>query len=146
MKTPVGMMTLVERQAATQATLAQFRGQAFNWKAGVTCVHLARFHLQRCGHRPPALPGIGSALAAKRALAKRGWASCAAMLDAQPGLTRIAPAMMLMGDLATLPGDDGIDAIVICAGPQKVFGWREDAAGLVVLDIDYSQVSGAWRV
>lgn len=146
MKSLPKFKTLVERQAATQATLHQFRGKVFNWKAGVTCVHLARFHLQQLGHRPPALPGLGSLLAAKRALAKRGWDSCAAMLDAQATLERIPPAMMLMGDLAVLPSDDGLDAIVVCAGPMKVFGWREDAEALVVLDVDFSEMTGAWRV
>lgn len=146
MKTPVGMKSLVERQAATQATLHQFRGKVFSWKAGITCVHMARFHLQQLGHRPPALPGLGSALAAKRALQKRGWASCADMLDAQDQLERIPPAMMLMGDLAVLPSDDGLDAIVVCAGPMKVFCWREDAGALVVLDVEFSEMTGAWRV
>ena len=137
---------LIRRQAATQATLARFRGAAFSWKAGVTCVHLAHFHLQQLGHAPKALPGIRSVRAAVRALQERGWADCRAMLAAQPGLTDIAPAAMLMGDLAVTGSEDGLGAIMVCAGPHKVFGWREDAPGLVVLDVSFGEFAGAFRV
>lgn len=137
---------LIRRQLATQDTLLRFRGKPFDWKAGLTCVHLAHYHLQRMGHAPRALPGIGSLRAARRALAERGWADCHAMLAAQPGLAEIPPAAMLMGDLATCESADGLGGIVICAGPRKVFGWREDAPGLVVLDVSFDQFTGAFRV
>lgn len=140
------MSDLLRRQRATTATLARYRGRTFCWRAGVTCVHLARFHLRKMGHKPETLPRLRSIVGARRALKDRGWADVAAMLDAQAGLMRIAPAQMLTGDLAVLASADGIGAIFVCVGPHKMIGWREDAPGAVVLDLTFDQVTGAWRV
>ena len=139
------MNDLLRRQAATRTTMDRYRGKAFDWSRGITCVHLARFHLRQMGHQVPTVPRIRSALAARRALDSRGWADTSAMLDSL--LPRIAPAQMLLGDLACAPSDtDGIGAIMVCAGPQKLLGWREDAASLVLLDVTLGELSGAWRV
>lgn len=135
---------LLLRQAATERTLALYRGKLFNWRRGITCVHLARRHLRHMGHNPPTVPRIRSVLSARRALAARGWDSTADMLDSL--LPRIAPAQMLLGDIATAPGLEGLDAIVICAGPRKLMGWHETAEGLVVIDIGPGDLLGAWRV
>lgn len=132
------------RRRATEATLNRYRGKAMSWQDGITCVHMARYHLRQMGHRPPGMPRFRSALAARRALADRGWSSTTEMLDSL--LKRIPPAAMLPGDLATVAGEGGLDAIVICAGPGRVFGWREDAAELVVLGVKAGELSAAWRV
>jgi hypothetical protein len=92
------------------------------------------------------LPRIRSLAGARRALAERGWANVAEMLDAQPGLMRIAAAEMLPGDLAVLNSGDDIGAIFVCAGAHKAIGWREDAPGMVVLDLSFGDIGGAWRV
>ena len=47
---------LVRRQYATQATLDRFRGKAFSWSGGKTCLHLMHAHLRHCGMRVPPLP------------------------------------------------------------------------------------------
>lgn len=142
-----GQPDLIRRQQATSATLAKFRGKAWSWESGITCAHLARFHLRKMGHRPESLPRIRSLVAARRALAARGWADVTAMLDGQPGLLRIAPAEMAMGDLASLESDNGnIGAIMVCAGPHKLLGWREDVPELVVLDVEFSELTAAWRL
>lgn len=133
------------RQTATEATLARYRGKTFDWRTGATCVHMARFQLRQMGHRPPTLPRLRSALAAKREMQRRGWADVGAMLDAI-GLQRIAPAQMLLGDLAVGPANEFFGAIGVCAGPLKLLGWQEDAPGLVIIDADFSQLTGAWRV
>lgn len=132
------------RQQATQATLNRYRGKAFDWQEGITCVHLARFHLRQMGRRPPSLPRFRSALLAKRAMKERGWGSVTEMLDSL--LPRIAPAQMTLGDLTMLPGDDGFGAIFICAGPRRLFGWREDQPVAVMLEVGLDEVAGAWRV
>jgi hypothetical protein len=137
------MLELERRRVATEKTLARYRGKAFDWRSGVTCVHLARAHLKNMGHKPPTLPRIRSALGAKKALRAQEWESVVDMLDAL--LPRIAPAQMMLGDLAAVPGEGGFDAICVCAGPLKVFGWREDHPELVVLDIDLDELKGAWR-
>jgi hypothetical protein len=141
-----GEPDLLRRQRATAATLAKYRAAAFDWKAGVTCVHMARFHLRQMGHRIEPLPRIRSAIAARRALAERGWANVLEMLDAQASLVRIAPAMMRVGDLAVLPADEGFEGIVICAGRHKLLGWREDwPDGLGEMEVPLSDVLGSWR-
>lgn len=142
-----GSSTLPElewRRQATEATLARYRNKPFDWATGVTCVHMARFQLRNMGHRPPSLPRFRGALGAKKAMKERGWPSVSAMLDSM--LPRIPPAAMLLGDLAVVEGDAGMDSIMVCAGPQRLFGWREDAEGLVVLSVQMSEVSGAWRL
>lgn len=137
-------MELERRRVATEATLSRYRAKQFDWAKGVTCVHLARAQMRAMGHHPPSIPRFRSPLAATRALQQRGWESVTAMLDTL--LPRIAPAHMLLGDLAAVPGEGGLDAIFVCAGPLKLFGWREDAPGLVVLDVDLRQITAAWRV
>src|SRR3546814_2048591 len=101
-------------------------------------------HLRQMGQKPPTLPRIRSALAAKKALKERGWASVSDMLDSI--LVRIPPAMMQLGDVATVEGDQGLDALFVCAGPNRLFGWREDEPGAVVLEVMFDQITGAWRV
>lgn len=135
---------LERRRIATQFTLDRYRPKVFDWSRGVTCIHLAWCQLRQMGHKPPTLPRFRSALAAKRSLKERGFETVEAALDSL--LPRIPPAMMLLGDLASVPGDAGLDALFVCAGPQKLMGWREDAETMVVLDISLAEVSGAWRV
>jgi hypothetical protein len=137
---------LIRRQRATAATLAKYRAKEWSWKDGITCVHLARSHLREMGHKPEPMPRVRSLVAAKRALAERGCGTVAELLDAQPGLLRIAPAQMLLGDLAVLPGLEGLGAIVVCAGPLKLLGWHEEAPGMEVLSAPLGNLTGAWRI
>lgn len=143
------MNDLLRRQAATMATHGRYFGKPFGWAAGVTCVHLIRFHLRQMGHRPAPLPRVRSALAARRALTERGWQTCGDMLDAQVGLARIPAAAMLPGDVALLDSDDeggaAMGALFVCVGPHKLMGWREDAPGCVVLDVSFADIAAAWR-
>lgn len=134
---------LERRRAGTEATLARYRGKAFDWGAGVTCVHLARQHLRNLGHKPETLPRFRSLLAGRRVLAERGYTGVGDWLDTM--LPRIAPAAMLPGDLATLPGEGGLEAVVIAVAPGKFAGWHGEAEGLVVIDVDAGEITGAWR-
>jgi hypothetical protein len=137
------MSNLIKRRDATQQTLRHFNGVDFDWD-GVTCAHLAHYHLSQMGREVPDIPDFDTALSAARALKQMGWDSVEEMLDSM--LERIAPAYMIVGDLALIKGAGGLDAIFICAGPLKVFGWREDAPDLVRLDVDLGQLQGAWRI
>jgi len=136
---------LERRRVATEKTLHRYRGKVFDWSSGITCVHLARFHLKNMGHKPETLPRFRSALGAKKALRERNWESVAEMLDSM--MPRIAPARMMLGDLALVPGDAGLDAIFICAGPLKAFGWAVDQDSMAMVDIqNLDGLQGAWRV
>lgn len=135
---------MIRRQQAVAATMAKYRARAFDWKSKATCLHMTWFHLRRMGRRPPALPQIGSLMAAKKALAARGWATVGDVLDAI-GLERIAPAAMRLGDLAMLESDsEGMGSIVVAASAGKVIGWHESADGMVVME-PLAIVTG-WRV
>ena len=142
---PTAMPDLVRRQMATQATMNKYRKCVWDWKAGVTCIHMARFHLRKMGHRPAPMPRVRSLVGAMRALAERECETVAQLLDTQPGLVRINPAQMLLGDLAVVPGTEGLGAVLICAGPQKLIGWHEDAQGMEVLSVRLDHLLGAWR-
>lgn len=134
----------VRRQEATQATLDKFKGKAFSWQ-GATCAHLLRYHLRMMGHKPPAIPAFRSPISARTAMKKLGGDNIADVLRAI-GMPEIPPAMMMLGDVAVLPGDDGIfDAITINAG-VKLMGWHPDAEGLVVMDVEPAAVIAAFRV
>ena len=60
-------------------------------------------------------------------------------------LERISPAAMMLGDVAVIPGD-GMDAILICAGPRRVFGWVEGNDLPTMNEPIMEHVIGAWRV
>lgn len=132
------------RKRATKKTLAEYRNKAFDWSAGVTCVHLCWAHLKHMGHRPPKLPKFDSALAAKRALGEAGFGSVTALLDSM--LERIPPAFMRLGDVAVVEGSDGMDSIVICTGPLALLGWLPDGSKMEVYLGNIADVTGAWRV
>ncbi|MBB4857204.1 hypothetical protein HNO88_000511 [Novosphingobium chloroacetimidivorans] len=131
---------MLRRQHATAATLQKYRDAPFDWAAGKTCLHMARFHLRQMGHRPEGLPRIRSAIGARRALDVRGWANVGDMLDTI--LPRIAPAQMRLGDVAMLDSGDGFGAIVISLG-GKVMGWHEGYPGMTALEP--IAIAGAWR-
>jgi len=140
------MSDLIRRRDALLKTKARFQNRAFDWKTGCTCVHLARFHLRNLGHRVEPMPRVRSLVAAKRQLALRNCADTVDLIDQY--LPRIAPAQMLLGDLAALPGEFGLSAVVIAAGngPDKFWGFHGDAGQLVVItDIDPDNLTGCWR-
>lgn len=136
------MKELERRRIATQATLDDFRDRQFDWQGDV-CAHLFRRHMIEMGHEMPDMPEFDSPRSAIRAMKKLGWSNVQEMIDSM--LDPIPPSMMLLGDIATVEGDGGLDAILICAGPLKVFGWREDHTKLVVIDIGMDQIKRAWR-
>lgn len=134
---------LIVRRDATTRTLSRFRGAEFDWSQ-MTCVHLAHAHLSEMGYILPEIPAFDTALGAARALQEHGWESVSDMLD--EFMERIPASRMMLGDLALIEGAGGLDAIFICAGPLKVFGWRDDEPELVLLDVSLDQLQGAWRV
>lgn len=157
---------MLRREGATNRTIKKYRRKEFDWGKAATCAHLAFFHLRQMGHRTPTIPPFRSALGALRALRSGGFDDLPALLDSIRTVGRVAPAMMLMGDLAVLPGGcfapetDGPDSgavaaerefarlgsVVVCMGPHKVIGWREDSPRMVVLDLDFAAISAAWRL
>lgn len=98
------------------------------------------------GHRPVRIPAFRSMTGAVRAMRAAGFADVAAICAGQ-GLLQIAPAAMLVGDVAIVPGDDGLDAVVVCAG-GKVLGWHgaAEADGIVPIAEAMAAITSAWRL
>ena len=97
-------------------------------------------------HKLPPIPDIRSPTGARRALAATGHADLAALLDSL--FSRIAPASMLIGDLALMEGADGLGGIVVAVG-GKVMGYHADHLdlGLVnIVPVGPSPFIGAWRL
>lgn len=138
------MMTLAERVTATEKTLAKFRGRPFDWKTGATCIHLARTQARNMRRRVPALPRFTSAVGARTALRKTGHASLEALLDSL--FERIAPAAMLVGDVALGPGEEALGAIAISDGFGTLMGWHADAPLLSPIAGAVGDLKGAWRL
>ncbi|HMO74096.1 MAG TPA: hypothetical protein PKD48_02000 [Sphingopyxis sp.] len=136
-------MNLAHRAAATQATWDKYRGRTFDWK-GATCIHVLRFHLRSMGHKPPRLPAFQSPIGARRALANRGWGGLSD-LSRGIGLMEIGTAEMIVGDVAILPGNEGFDALTICAG-NKFMGFQEEAAGFQMMELDRPAIITAFRI
>ena len=137
------MSDLIRRQEATTKTLAKYRNVPFDWRNRATCIHVARSQARNMGHRPPAIPDFRSAIGARRALKDTGFATVEALLDSM--FERIAPAYMLVGDLALVPGDEGFESIFVSAG-EKMLGWIEtDPSGMRPISMAIVP-SAAWRL
>ncbi len=130
---------LLKRNAALAKTMAKYRGKKLDW-GKVDCLKMLRSHLVAMGHRGlPKIPAYRDAQGALKALAASG-GDLEAILDGI--LPRIAPAAMLPGDVALMPGDQGLDAIVINVG-RKVIGWHADSDEMVV--VIPHKIKAAWR-
>lgn len=122
-------MTEMERRvAAVTATWQHFAGRPFAF-GRVDCVKLAAWHLRQMGHRVSGIGRAGtyrSALSARRALSRAGFASLADAVTAI-GLGEISPASSLPGDIMLTPGGEGLEALTIVAGNGMVIGFHDDA-------------------
>lgn len=138
------MPELERRRIATNATLARYQGKTFSWKTGITCAHMARGHLRNMKRKAPAMPRFRSAYGAKQALKALGHDSMVSLIDSL--LPRIAPAQMVLGDLCAVEGEAGMDAVMICAGHRRIFGWVEDEARPVIVEPEWDKLTACWRV
>lgn len=100
--------------------------------------------MRALGHKPPPLPDFRSAIGARTALRKTGHASLEALLDAM--LPRIAPAAMLVGDLALVPGEPPFDAALGVWAGDTLLMYHEEADALANVKDAMPQIVAAWRV
>lgn len=132
------MNDLERRREALEATASKYRGKALDFRTA-DCVRMVRYHLLQMGHKPPALPRYRSLTGALRAMKAVGGLVTA--FDAI--LPRIAPAMMLDGDIAVVAGDGGDAAMIRCG--YKFMGWHQDHDEAVNLMVDLGDITAAWR-
>ncbi len=132
------------RADAAQATLNRFRDQPFTWGKN-DCARMVAFHLRQLGFKPQ-LSKAGTyktALSARRALARAGFANLPDAIDAL-GLPRIAPAAALVGDIVQLEADSDLGALFVAVGNGRVLGYHEAATGAVVMQPTGAPLA-AWR-
>ncbi|SNS53062.1 hypothetical protein SAMN06295912_108112 [Sphingomonas laterariae] len=135
---------LEARRDAAQATLDRYRGQPFRF-GRYDCCRLAAFHLRQLGYKPALARGgsYSSALGARRALARAGFASLAEALDTL-GLERIPPAAAIVGDIVQADGEDAFGALAVVLGNGRIIGWAEGHDGAEVMQM--IAMNTAWRV
>lgn len=129
---------------ATTATRERFEGRPFDWTKSATCIHLARYHAQQVGHKPPMVPRFRSPLTARRALKQTGFNDLPGLLDSM--FPRIPPSFMRIGDIMAVEGDAGFHSLFIRGSATKFLGWHVDAVGCTILETDLSVALGAWRL
>lgn len=143
-------LTLAARAQATRGVMAIWRERPFDWRSGYHCVALMHAQARAMGHRMPALPRIRTALAAERALQRKGCDTVEALMDSL--FVRIVPATMRVGDICTMPGeaDDGrpwLAAICIADGQGNLLGWHGgDGTRLSAIKFGMGHATGAWRL
>lgn len=138
-------MRLIDRAQATEQALAKFRDEPFDWEKA-NCIKLAYAQAKAMGHDVPKVPKFKNALGAKRALKREGVDSVTALLD-KHFIRHVAPAFMLIGDLCTVAGHDGMEAVFIADGQGNLLGWHEHQPDkLAVVKFAQSDIIAAWRL
>lgn len=138
------MHPMIRRQRAAQACIDRFAGKAYQ-PGRHDCVKLAAHALRAMGHKVRPLKGVtwSSETGALKALRRTGFANLSDAVDAQ-GLPRIAPAMLLPGDLVGMPSDgEGFDvALMVAVGNGRIIGFS-GGVGAVFQPLS---IVCAWRV
>ncbi len=141
------MNEAIQRRDAAQAAFDRFNGKPFAWGRN-DCVRLAAFVLREM-KRPVSLVKGGeyhSARGALRALARAGFPSLDAAVDAQ-GLMRIPPAAALQADLIGLPAEDGDwIALAVALGNGRILGFAGGVGQVGQPRPEVLRTAFAWRV
>lgn len=142
------MHDLIARRDAAQAVLARFDGQPFQW-GRADCVRLAAYALRQ-RKRPVSLikaGSYGSEAGALKALARAGFASLEAAVEAQ-GLDAIAAAFALPCDLIAIdPEEPGPWlALTVALGNGRVLGFHKGACRVLQPRFALANRVRAWRV
>ncbi|MES2902833.1 MAG: hypothetical protein V4696_01485 [Pseudomonadota bacterium] len=138
---------MARRMRAIESVRARFENKPY--RIGQSdCAKLVRALLVAMGHkRLPKPKPYKNAIGAKRELKRLGFDSLEAMMDTL--LPRIAPAMMLPGDIALIPADPddaaGDETMIVSLGGAKFWGWHPDHVALVHLVPPASLIKAAWR-
>ncbi len=116
---------MIARRDAAQAAVDAFREAPLVW-GKADCVRLCAMPARLLGHKVGLLKGgrYTTEVAAKRALAKAGFANLEKAADAL--FPQIAPAMALVADIVAVEGDGDWDlALMVALGNGRVLGFHE---------------------
>lgn len=139
------MVDLAARAVATDAVVSRFRMRPHDFRTRATCIHLARAQMRALGHRPPSIPDFRSPIGAMAALKRSGFATLEDLLDSM--LPRIAPAAMLIGDLAAAPAGEPFGSAIGIWADGALLGYHPDEPrGLANIKEALIHVTAAWRL
>ncbi|WBO23926.1 DUF6950 family protein [Sphingomonas abietis] len=123
---------LIVRRDAAQATLDAYMERPFAWGTG-DCGQMALDHLAQFTKLATPIAAVraklgayNTAIGARRAIGRLGFASLAEQLDAL-GLEQIAPASAWVGDIVAGPSVGAMDALTVYLGNGVVVGFVEES-------------------
>ena len=136
---------MIRRVAAAQATYDAFFDREFAW-GSTDCVRMAALDLLNLGYEPRLARGgaYRSALAARRALGRAGFASIEAALD-DLGLPRIGHAARLPGDLLGFPSTDGWMALGVALGNGRALAIAPHTNRFAVVQPGHDDILACWK-
>jgi len=132
-------MILIERARATEKTLNKFRGKEFEWGTR-DCITLARTQLVNMGHKVKRIPRYSGLKTAIKRLNDAGHKDVESLISSM--CLEIPPSLMIVGDLASVKGEGGLSALVVCVG-NKFIGYPSEHPYCSVVDLLPER---AWRV
>lgn len=133
-------MDLVKRVAATEKTVAAFKGKTFH-PGPADCVKLVLVHATHMGKRIK-VPKYGSWKSAAAAMRALGFSTLSEAMDHH--FTRIEPVKVLAGDIVEMPGGNHFSALSVAVGNGRVLGFHESIPHCDILQP--VMISGAWRI
>jgi hypothetical protein len=126
-------MTPIEiRHKATEATVAKFQTRAFRLGV-VDCARMVAFHAKQMGWKVT-LSKAGSyrtLIGAQAALRRVGYDNLRQAMDGH-GISRIAPAAAMIGDVMEIQGDHPLGTLGICVGNGRIICFHESHPGTVI--------------
>jgi hypothetical protein len=138
------MHPLIVRRDAAQAVRDTYFGKPFAW-GRADCVRMCALDLRKLGYRVSLLkaPQYSSEKGARLALARAGFDSLEALLDAQ-GFIRIPPAAALPADIVALSGAGDWPSLMVALGNGATIGFHEGQGKVLRPQMD--KAVAAWRV
>src|SRR3546814_10218220 len=120
---------MAQRVAAAQATGDRVKDVPFAWGKN-DCARMVAFHLRKLGHSVKLAKAgtYSSALGAKRALTRLGFADLVAAMDGH-GFERIPPASAVVADIIALPAEDNFGSLALALGNGRALSYHQDAVG-----------------
>lgn len=133
---------IVKRTVLTEKTKEKFYGRQFAWGTG-DCAKMAAFHARAFGWKIPKQGTYRTEFGALKYLKELGFDSVTDLVTAT-GLTEIAPARAMIGDIVTFESDSKIGALGIAVGNGNMLAFHESVEGGAILSM--SAVEKAWSI
>lgn len=140
------MNPMIARVEAAQGALDRYSGKPFAWYEA-DCARVAAFVLRELGYKPgfSRFGHYKTALGARKALKRNGFADTVDWIDSIHGLSRIPFLMTLPGDIAAYAGADGMSALTVVLSNRRLLGFHPETGGCTVVSpVQLPEI--CWRV